>query len=94
MALGIIVGSRIGATIGMINGLLISKLKVSSFIATYGMDWVVRGLVLFILAGKKIFGFLPGFTSISKGAVVEFTNTMKISNPFVIAGVIFLCCCF
>jgi len=87
---GIIVALAIGAGIGAINGLLISKVKLSPFIATYGMDWLVRGLVLFILAGKKIFGFSPAFTSISKGAVVEFTSTMKISNPFVIALVIFL----
>jgi ribose transport system permease protein len=87
---GIIVGLAIGAGIGAVNGLLISKVKLSPFIATYGMDWLVRGLVLFVLAGKKIFGFVPAFTSISKGAVVEFTNTMKISNPFIIAAVIFL----
>ncbi len=90
VVLGIIVGLAIGAAIGITNGLLISKLKVSPFIATYGMDWVVRGVVLFILAGQKIFGFSEGFTSISKGSVVEFTKTMKISNPFIIAGVIFL----
>jgi len=90
VALGLIVGLAIGTGIGAINGLLIAKVKVSPFIATYGMDWVVRGLVLFILAGKKIFGFPSAFTSISKGAVVEFTSTMKISNPFVIAVVIFL----
>jgi ribose transport system permease protein len=90
VVLGIIVGLAIGAVIGVINGLLIARLKVSPFIATYGMDWVVRGVVLFILAGQKIFGFPDGFTAISKGAVVEFTNTMKISNPFIIAGVIFL----
>ena len=90
VVLGIIVGLAIGAVIGMTNGLMISKLKVSPFIATYGMDWVVRGVVLFILAGQKIFGFTEGFTSISKGAVVSFTNTMRISNPFIIAVVIFL----
>ena len=57
VVLGIIVGLAIGAAIGIINGLLIAKLRVSPFIATYGMDWVVRGVVLFILAGQKIFGF-------------------------------------
>lgn len=88
--LGIVVGLAIGATIGLINGVLISKVKVPPFIATYGMDWVVRGLVLFILAGRKIFGFSDGFRSISTGSVVRFSNTMRISNPFVIAAVIFL----
>lgn len=88
--LGIVVGLAIGAGIGLINGVLISKAKVPPFIATYGMDWVTRGLVLFVLAGKKIFGFVPGFKLISGGAIVRFTPTMKISNPFVIAAVTFL----
>lgn len=94
VVLGIIVGLVIGAAIGTINGIFIAKVRVSPFIATYGMDWVVRGVVLFILAGKKIFGFPDAFTMISKGSVVEFTNTINISNPFIIATVIFLALLF
>ena len=90
VVLGMIVGLAIGAGIGAINGLLITKVKVPSFIATYGMDWVVRGLVLFILAGTKIFGFADEFRLISTGEVVEFSKTMKISNPFVIVVIIFV----
>lgn len=88
--LGIIVGLAIGASIGLVNGVLISKAKVPPFIATYGMNWVVRGLVLFILAGQKIFGFTEGFRVFSTGSVINISNTMRISNPFVIAVVIFL----
>ncbi len=86
---GILVGLGIGAGIGAVNGLLISKVKVSPFIATYGMDWVIRGVVLFILAGQKIFGFDEAFRVISTGSVAQFSDTMNISNPFVIALVIF-----
>ena len=87
---GILVGLAIGAGIGALNGLLISKVKVSPFIATYGMDWVIRGVVLFILAGQKIFGFDEGFRVISTGSLVHFSDTMNISNPFMIAIIIFL----
>ncbi len=88
--IGIIVSLAVGALIGIFNGVLISKINVHPFIATYGTNWVVRGLVLFILAGKKIFGFPESFKLIGTGSVVRFTNTMRISNPFVIAIVIFL----
>ena len=91
---GILVGLGIGAGIGTLNGLLISKVKVSSFITTYGMDWVVRGLVLFILAGQMIFGFSEGFRVISTGSVVDFSDRMGISNPFVIAVCIFIALLF
>jgi ribose transport system permease protein len=87
---GILAGLAIGAGIGAVNGLLISKVKVSPFIATYGMDWVVRGVVLFILAGQKIFGFDESFRVISTGNPVQFSNTMNISNPFIISVAIFL----
>ncbi len=90
VVLGVAVGLAIGAGIGVVNGLLISKVKLSPFIATYGMDWVIRGLVLFILAGTKIFGFCDGFRLISTGKPIVFSDTMSISNPFIIAMVIFV----
>lgn len=88
--LGLIVGLIIGAAIGFINGVLIAKVKLPPFIATYGMDWVVRGFVLFMLAGKKIFGFDSGFTEIAKGELIQFSDTTRISYPFIIAALIFL----
>lgn len=90
VVIGMLVGISIGACIGAINGVLISKVKVPSFIATYGMDWIIRGLVLFVLAGTKIFGFAESFRVISTGEVVEFSKTMTITNPFIIAVVIFV----
>jgi ribose transport system permease protein len=89
VVLGLVVGVLIGAAIGALNGMLIAKVKLPPFIATYGMDWVIRGFVLFMLAGKKIFGFGPAFTQIAKGEIIKFTDTTRISNPFVIALIIF-----
>ncbi len=53
---GIFVGLAAGALIGLINGVIIAKLKVPAFIATLGMMMVAKGLSL-ILSGAKPFYF-------------------------------------
>lgn len=90
VVLGLLVGLAIGAVIGIINGILIAKLKLPSFIATYGINWVIRGFVLYMLSGKKIFGFSDAFKGIAQGEIFQFTNAIRLSNPFLIAVIIFL----
>ena len=41
----------VGALIGVVNGVLISKFKVAPFVATLGMLYVVRGIALLITNG-------------------------------------------
>lgn len=43
-----------GALLGVINGLLISKLKVPPFVATLGMMGIVRGAALLITDGRSV----------------------------------------
>jgi erythritol transport system permease protein len=47
----VIVSCAVGALIGVINGVLISKFKVAPFVATLGMLYVVRGVALLITNG-------------------------------------------
>jgi erythritol transport system permease protein len=47
----VIVACAVGALIGLINGILISKFKVAPFVATLGMLYVVRGVALLITNG-------------------------------------------
>jgi len=54
---GIAVCLLIGAGLGLLNGLLITKAKVNPFIATYGMDWVIRGAVYIMMGGAMIYHF-------------------------------------
>ncbi len=54
--LGIFVGLLAGAIIGLINGVIIAKMKVPAFIATLGMMMVAKGLSL-IISGAKPFYF-------------------------------------
>jgi ribose transport system permease protein len=59
--LGILAALAIGAVIGLCNGLLISKVKVSPYIATYSMQWILKGLALVLLGGRQIYDLGPNF---------------------------------
>jgi ribose/xylose/arabinose/galactoside ABC-type transport system permease subunit len=65
--LGVLCAVLLGAVIGIINGILVTRLKINSLIATLGMYYALRGAVYLITkkvavadeAGKDIF-FLIG----------------------------------
>lgn len=55
----IVLGLAVGALVGWINGVLVSRFKVAPFIATLGMLYVARGAAQLISNGEtftKIFG--------------------------------------
>ena len=84
VALGISISLGIGALCGLANGLLITKMKMPPFIATYGMDWIVRGMAYIIMGGAMIYNFNDRFKYISEGKI------FGISNLFYIALAIFI----
>lgn len=43
-----------GALIGMINGVINTKIRIPSFISTLGMSWVFFGIAILISQGKSI----------------------------------------
>ena len=59
--LGIIIGIAMGLAVGLFMGFVIAKIKVSSFVTTYSMQWVLSGIALVLLAGKQIYDFGPDF---------------------------------
>lgn len=65
--LGVGVGLGCGTLIGLANGLLVAKLRIPPFIATYGMLWVLHGLTYWFMAGETIHGFPPAFRAIGSG---------------------------
>ncbi|QET04293.1 ABC transporter permease [Cupriavidus pauculus] len=65
--LGVAVGLGCGTLIGLANGLLVAKLRIPPFIATYGMLWVLHGLTYWFMAGETIHGFPPEFRAIGSG---------------------------
>ncbi len=51
---GVAIGLSLGAAVGLVNGVLVTKLKVPAFIATLAMLFIGRGLVLGLTGGKTI----------------------------------------
>ena len=67
VSLVILLGIGLGAVIGLINGALTGTVKMPSFIATYGVSWVLSGLSVIVMNGAVIFGLPDGFTWFGTG---------------------------
>jgi ribose transport system permease protein len=49
----------VGAAIGVVNGMLVTRGKISSFIVTLGVGGAVGGVAEWISGGKTLFGGIP-----------------------------------
>jgi len=68
---GIVAGIATGGLAGLVNGVLVARLKIPSFIATLGMLNVAKGLALVISGLKPIyFNDTPDFNRAAMGSVV------------------------
>lgn len=65
--LGFLVGIGTGSLVGLANGIMVTTLRIPSFIATYGMLWVAQGITYWYMAGETIYGFPPEFRAIGSG---------------------------
>jgi ribose transport system permease protein len=69
--LGVLAGLVTGAVCGLINGVIIAKLKMPPFVATLGMLYVAKGLSLVISGLKPIyFDETPAYRMIAMGSIV------------------------
>lgn len=68
-AIAFVIGVLAGATVGLINALLVVKLRIVPFIATLGMLGVVRGLVVGLTSGQTVRNFPPEFVALGQGYV-------------------------
>lgn len=69
--LAILAGLLTGALVGLVNGLIITELRVPAFIATMGMLEIVRGLALIYTNGRDIYLFgQTGYKVLSGGRVL------------------------
>lgn len=66
-AIAFALGVLAGATVGLVNGLLVVRLKVVPFIATLGMLGVVRGLVVGLTSGQTVRNFPQEFIALGQG---------------------------
>jgi ribose transport system permease protein len=63
-----IILSLLAATgVGMVNGLLIAKMKINPFIITLGMMITIRGVLLVIAQGRAVLNLPASFTVVGQG---------------------------
>ena len=70
VVLGVAIGVACGAGVGLLNGLMVTWLRIPPFIATYGMLWVLNGITYWYMAGDTIHGFPPGLRALGSGYVL------------------------
>jgi len=87
--LGMVVGIGVGSVIGLANGLLVTKLRIPSFIATYGTLWVVQGATYYYMAGETIHGFPPSFRAIGSGYALGIPIPIYLMVVFLAIGSLF-----
>ena len=85
--LAILLGLAAGALLGMVNGVIITKLRVEAFITTLGMQYILSGLVLVLTQSNPVIGLPDNFGYFGRGYVFE-----VIPVPVVILALVFIVC--
>lgn len=80
----IVAGLALGALLGLVSGVIITKGKVQPFIATLGMLTIARGGTLVYTDGRPITGLPDAFVWLGAGEVA------RIPVPVIIMGLVFL----
>lgn len=79
----------IGAIVGLGNGLMVTKLRIPSFIATYGMLWVAQGVTYYYMSGQSVYGFPPGFRALGSGYLLGIPIPIYLMVVFLFIGYFF-----
>lgn len=69
--LAMIAGGLVGVLIGVINGLLVSKINIPPFIATYVTGQITLGLALVVGKGTSISGLPDGYAAIGNNLILR-----------------------
>ncbi len=78
-----ILGGVVAATcVGVLNGLIIAKLKVNPLITTLGMATIIKGVALLVTSGKMIVIKQREFLAIGTGKILGIPNPIYIMVAF------------
>lgn len=85
-----LVSLTVGTLLGLINSLLVSRIKIPPMIATIGTMTSLRGLAYLMTGGIPVFGFNPQFSKIGQGYLWGVPIPVYIMAVSYIIGIIFL----
>lgn len=72
LELGVLCGVGIGALIGLLNGIMVTRMKLPPFIATLGMQMVTKGVAIVLTNGTPIyFTDYPNYQKLAGGSVLQ-----------------------
>lgn len=86
--IALLIALLLGAVFGAINGLIITKLRLNSMVATIGMQGVYGGINLVLTKGKAITGIPESIYVFGKG------NLGPIPFPFIFTLIVLVCVLF
>ena len=62
-----------GALVGVLNGLLVVKVRIDSFIATLGMSSILLAMIAWVSSSQQILGLPEGFQQIGTTEILDLT---------------------
>jgi len=87
--LAVLVSFLVGAFLGLLNGGIVTRMRIPAFIATLGMMNVYLGLAFIVTRGQVISVTSVGFQFLGTGAVLGFLPV-----PFIVMIFVYLICYF
>ena len=73
----------------LLNGALVTLLRIPSFIATYGMMWMLTGITYYYMGGETIHGFPQSFRQFGSGYLFGIPIPVYVMIFFLAAGTFF-----
>jgi ribose transport system permease protein len=84
--ISIICGLLAALGVGLINGILVAKLKINSFITTLGMQITARGILLVIAGGRAVINLPKEFCFIGQGRLFDVQIPIYVMIFLVVLG--------
>ena len=86
----ITIGILVGASLGLFNGVMITRFRVPPFVATLAMLTIARGLTKLYTGGEAITGLGDAFVTIGSGRLLGIPNQVWIAAGIVVAATVLL----
>ena len=87
---GLAVALGVGAASGWLNGILITRVGVAPFIATYGTDFIALGLAYVVCNGKYVYDFPAPFRAIANGMLIPMVPNVALITIVIFAVLWFI----
>lgn len=81
---GVVIGLAVGAGVGLVNGIVTTRVGVPSFITTLATNGVCAGAALLFTGGQTIYNFPQGFQNLGQATI------RGVGLPVIVAGALAL----